>query len=295
MDFSPILPPRKKKKSKTKRRHESIASLVSSPDEKKVTKRAGQKKKKSDKTQKQLEKFAAMTTNQNVGEGRLSLKQKSLNVELAGLFNHGKKSNLVSKYAEKERMNRARCQGNLTDLLQGPKAAHRISESEANKENIPPNSESLYNSVVKSDQDPSLSIEFSESISVPDKEQSRQISCEWTKLDGGRNLSKSALSKSFEPWQPLYNFNTNLKKISKSHSRFQFENILKTSEQNGYFTKKLDSFDTNSFNFGGENLRQPQSLFKKDNPIELNFSPDMPSFDKLNNKVGLFIVVSVSL
>ena len=80
-----------------------------------------EKKKKPDKTQKQMEKFSAVTKQNldSIGEGRLSLKQKSLNVELAGLFNQGKKSNIVKKLAQKQRINKARCQGNLAGLLQG--------------------------------------------------------------------------------------------------------------------------------------------------------------------------------
>ena len=70
-----------------------------------------------------MEKFSAVTKQnlESIGDGRLSLRQKSLNVELAGLFNQGKRSNLVKKLASKQRMNKARCQGNLADLLQGPK------------------------------------------------------------------------------------------------------------------------------------------------------------------------------
>ena len=91
-----------------------------------------------------MEKFSAVTKQnlESIGDGRLSLKQKSLNVELAGLFNQGKRSNLVKKLDQKQRMNKARCQGNLADLLQGPKIqTAENSNSEANKENIPPNSQ----------------------------------------------------------------------------------------------------------------------------------------------------------
>ena len=94
MDFSPIVPPRKKKKDKKRRRHKSrsISSIVSSPDEIENNRkfaRNDNRKKKRDKTEKQLEKFAAVTKQNldSIGDGRLSLKQKSLNVELAGLFN----------------------------------------------------------------------------------------------------------------------------------------------------------------------------------------------------------------
>ena len=73
------------------------------------------------------------------GDGRLSLKQKSLDVELAGSFNQGKRTNLVKKLDQNQRMNKARCQGNLADLLQGPKIqTAENSNSEVNKENIPP-------------------------------------------------------------------------------------------------------------------------------------------------------------
>ena len=105
MDFSPIVPPRKKKKEKKRkrRRHESksIASIVSSPDEIKKNRKAARndnRKKKTDKTEKQLEKFAAVTKQNldSIGDGRLSLKQKSLNVELAGLFNQARTISLFS-------------------------------------------------------------------------------------------------------------------------------------------------------------------------------------------------------
>ena len=103
MDFSPIVPPRKKKKIKKRRRHKSrsIASIVSSPDEIKKNRkfaRNDNRKKKRDKTEKQLEKFAAVTKQNldSIGDGRLSLKQKSLNVELAGLFNQARIISLFS-------------------------------------------------------------------------------------------------------------------------------------------------------------------------------------------------------
>ena len=103
MDFSPIVPPRKKKKVKKRRRHKSrsIASIVSSPDETKKNRkfaRNDNRKKKRDKTEKQLEKFAAVTKQNldSIGDGRLSLKQKSLNVELAGLFNQARIISLFS-------------------------------------------------------------------------------------------------------------------------------------------------------------------------------------------------------
>ena len=103
MDFSPIVPPRKKKKDKKRRRHKSrsIASIVSSPDEIKKNRkfaRNDNRKKKRDKTEKQLEKFAAVTKQNldSIGDGRLSLKQKSLNVELAGLFNQARMISLFS-------------------------------------------------------------------------------------------------------------------------------------------------------------------------------------------------------
>ena len=103
MDFSPIVPPRKKKKDKKRRRQKSrsISSIVSSPDEIKKNRkfaRNDKRKKKRDKTEKQLEKFAAVTKQNldSIGDGRLSLKQKSLNVELAGLFNQARIISLFS-------------------------------------------------------------------------------------------------------------------------------------------------------------------------------------------------------
>ena len=135
--------------------------------------------KKDDKTQKQLEKFSAVKKQnlESIGDGRLSLKQKSLNVELAGLFNQGKRSNLVKKLDQKQRMNKARCQGNLADLLQGPKIqTAENSNSEANKENIPPNSQffSKNSSPVKlsDDEDNSIAAKILDSITVPEHHQS---------------------------------------------------------------------------------------------------------------------------
>ena len=129
-----------------------------------------------------MEKFCAVTKQnlESIGDGRLSLKQKSLNVELAGLFNQGKRSNLVKKLGQKQRMNKARCQGNLADLLQGPKIqtaenSHSVSNSEANKENIPPNSQFFrQNSAVKlsDDEDDSIAAKILDSIPVPEHHQS---------------------------------------------------------------------------------------------------------------------------
>ena len=107
----------------------------------------------------------------------MSLKQKSLNVELAGLFNQGKRSNLVKKLDQKQRMNKARCQGNLADLLQGPKIqTAENSNSEANKENIPPNSQFFRknSSPVKlsDDEDNSIAAKILDSITVPEHHQS---------------------------------------------------------------------------------------------------------------------------
>ena len=131
-----------------------------------------------------MEKFCAVTKQnlESIGDGRLSLKQKSLNVELAGLFNQGKRSNLVKKLGQKQRMNKARCQGNLADLLQGPKiqtaenSTNSVSNSEANKENIPPNSQffSKNSSPVKlsDDEDNSIAAKILDSITVPEHHQS---------------------------------------------------------------------------------------------------------------------------
>ena len=130
-----------------------------------------------------MEKFCAVTKQnlESIGDGRLSLKQKSLNVELAGLFNQGKRSNLVKKLGQKQRMNKARCQGNLADLLQGPKIqtaenSHSVSNSEANKENIPPNSQFFRqnSSPVKlsDDEDNSIAAKILDSIPVPEHHQS---------------------------------------------------------------------------------------------------------------------------
>ena len=152
---------------------------------KKRARRKEKRNKKDEKTQKQLEKFSAVTKQnlESIGDGRLSLKQKSLNVELTGLFNQGKRSNLVKKLGQKQRMNKARCQGNLADLLQGPKIQtvaenttnSVISNSEANKENIPPNSQFFrQNSAVKlSDvEDNSIAAKILDSIPVPEHHQS---------------------------------------------------------------------------------------------------------------------------
>ena len=130
-----------------------------------------------------MEKFCAVTKQnlESIGDGRLSLKQKSLNVELAGLFNQGKRSNLVKKLGQKQRMNKARCQGNLADLLQGPKIqtaenSNSVSNSEANKENIPPNSQFFRqnSSPVKlsDDEDNSIAAKILDSIPVPEHHQS---------------------------------------------------------------------------------------------------------------------------
>ena len=130
-----------------------------------------------------MEKFCAVTKQnlESIGDGRLSLKQKSLNVELAGLFNQGKRSNLVKKLGQKQRMNKARCQGNLADLLQGPKIqtvenSNSVSDSEANKENIPPNSQFFRqnSSPVKlsDDEDNSIAAKILDSIPVPEHHQS---------------------------------------------------------------------------------------------------------------------------
>ena len=74
---------------------------MSGPDEIKKNRkfaRNDKRKKKRDKTEKQLEKFAAVTKQNldSIGDGRLSLKQKSLNVELAGLFNQARIISLFS-------------------------------------------------------------------------------------------------------------------------------------------------------------------------------------------------------
>ena len=54
-------------------------------------------------------------------------------------LNQGKKSKIVKKLAEKQRANKARREGNLEGLLQGPKIADLVEKcDEANKENIPP-------------------------------------------------------------------------------------------------------------------------------------------------------------
>ena len=130
-----------------------------------------------------MEKFSAVTKQnlESIGDGRLSLKQKSLNVELTGLFNQGKRSNLVKKLGQKQRMNKARCQGNLAGLLQGPKiqtadyTTNSVSNSEANKENIPPNSQFLcQNSAVQlsDDEDNSIAAKILDSIPVPEHHQS---------------------------------------------------------------------------------------------------------------------------
>ena len=130
-----------------------------------------------------MEKFCAVTKQnlESIGDGRLSLKQKSLNVELAGLFNQGKRSNLVKKLGQKQRMNKARCQGNLADLLQGPKIqtaekSNSVSNSEANKENIPPNSQFFRQNSspakLSDDEDNSIAAKILDSIPVPEHHQS---------------------------------------------------------------------------------------------------------------------------
>ena len=156
---------------------------------KKRARRKEKRNKKDDKTQKQLEKFCAVTKQnlESIGDGRLSLKQKSLNVELAGLFNQGKRSNLVKKLGQKQRMNKARCQGNLADLLQGPKiqtaenSTNSVSNSEANKENIPPNSQFFRQNqagqnsspvTLSDDEDNSIAAKILDSIPVPEHLQS---------------------------------------------------------------------------------------------------------------------------
>ena len=136
-----------------------------------------------------MEKFCAVTKQnlESIGDGRLSLKQKSLNVELAGLFNQGKRSNLVKKLGQKQRMNKARCQRNLADLLQGPKiqtaenSTNSVSNSEANKENIPPNSQFFRQNqagqnsspvTLSDDEDNSIAAKILDSIPVPEHLQS---------------------------------------------------------------------------------------------------------------------------
>ena len=130
-----------------------------------------------------MEKFCAVTKQnlESIGDGRLSLKQKSLNVELAGLFNQGKRSNLVKKLGQKQRMNKARCQGNLADLLQGPKIqtaenSISVSDSEANKENIPPNSQFFRQNSspakLSDDEDNSIAAKILDSIPVLEHHQS---------------------------------------------------------------------------------------------------------------------------
>ena len=99
--------------------------------------RPSKPKKEPTKDTKFQRRFRAMITDANesaaaITKSRLILEQKSLQIESCGLFNHGKKSDLVTKLTTKKRMNKARHQGNLLALLDGPR------NLEANKENIPP-------------------------------------------------------------------------------------------------------------------------------------------------------------
>lgn len=59
-----------------------------------------------------------------IAPGRLILPKSSpaaaVNMEMAGLFNHGKKSKTVTRFTEKQRLHEARRQGDLMGLFQGP-------------------------------------------------------------------------------------------------------------------------------------------------------------------------------
>lgn len=304
MDFSPILPARKKdkndkkKKKKSRRpKSKSIASIVSSPDEirkNKIVARNDNRKKKKDRTEKQLEKFTAVTKQNldSIGDGRLSLKQKSLNVELAGLFNQGKKSNFVKKLAEKQRANKARRQGSLDGLLQGPKIANLVEDyDEANKENIPPKPQFLGNlerPFINDQEDTAISVEILNSLSVPKQKSTsrRRFSFDLTMIEEKRNnLSNSGLSRSMDPWpkHKFDSFNTDIlkKKVSKSHYRFKFGDIPQFSEQTGQFESNLNFFGTASKQDNLKPSKFQQNLFTNKRTDDLNFSPENLPFDKL--------------
>lgn len=137
MDFSPILPP-KRHKSK-KRNRCKCAGKTSSPTSKRS--RSAKDQAAPVITERLKRKYQDLTDRQNgaITKEPIILRPTFLKNESAGMFSKGRKSSTVTKVENYCESYAARGEGNLLDLLRGPKKEVDL-ENMANKENItPPN------------------------------------------------------------------------------------------------------------------------------------------------------------
>ena len=140
MEFLPKLPELKVKKRKKKDRHrhkerKKITTATSTP--KKVDHKAKNFKNRGfDNVASFFKKYEAEIAERKstvLGQGRLSLHQKPTQIETAGLFNHGKRSCKARKSHNLPKLSKARQEGNLYDLLTGPKNHRLRSDSFSDK------------------------------------------------------------------------------------------------------------------------------------------------------------------
>ena len=128
MDFSPILPPKRHKSRKRKK-----CKCKESP-EVKVKKSRPAKEPPPAYTEKVKRKYRELTDRQMgaITKDQIILRPTFLKNELASMFSKGRKSSTVTKVENYCESYAAREEGNLVDLLRGPK------NEGANKENITP-------------------------------------------------------------------------------------------------------------------------------------------------------------
>ena len=139
MDLSPIPVNPKKKLLKLKRRKSRDRDRKDQKDrkDKKHKKHREKSPKCTDRVRPRLRQLGGMT------ENRLILPKIENKIDNAGLFNQGKKSGWVTRHTK---LSRARCRGNILDMLQGPSPCSSPSpDLDENKENIPPDVQIIQN------------------------------------------------------------------------------------------------------------------------------------------------------